>query len=140
MPDTTHTYSVVFGNLHPESCRVIIMGGGADMTLLRKAIPLILIGTTIASGCYVGVNRHGIAVSAVPLIEVAPPAPQVEVYGTAPYPDAIWIEGYWEWNGGAYTWRTGHWEKARHGYRWVPHAWHREGNAWRFHGGHWERQ
>ena len=69
----------------------------------------------------------------------APPAPQYEVVGVAPYPGAIWIGGSWFWEGGRYGWHQGYWERPRPGYRWAPHRWYRDRNGWREERGHWQR-
>jgi hypothetical protein len=71
-------------------------------------------------------------------VTVAPPAPQVEVYGPAPGPGYIWMGGYWNWVGGRHVWVGGHWSSPRPGYRWVPHTWVRQGGGWRLAAGHWE--
>jgi hypothetical protein len=73
------------------------------------------------------------------VVTVAPPAPQVEVYGPPPFVGAVWFPGYWNWNGGAHVWVAGGWHEGRPGYRWVPHTWVREGGGWRMHEGHWAR-
>ena len=40
-----------------------------------------------------------------------PPAPIVETYGVAPFPDAVWIGGAWDWHPEhrRYEWRRGEW-------------------------------
>lgn len=38
-----------------------------------------------------------------------PPAPYVEIVGTAPGPQYVWVDGYWWWNGNDYIWVRGHW-------------------------------
>ena len=38
-----------------------------------------------------------------------PPAPQ-EVQPPAPAPNAVWVAGYWTYDGRAYTWMSGRWE------------------------------
>jgi hypothetical protein len=73
------------------------------------------------------------------VVEVAPPAPQVEYVGPPPVVGYLWLGGYWAWRGGRHEWVPGHWEAPRAGYHWVPHGWAREGNGWRFHEGHWAR-
>lgn len=73
------------------------------------------------------------------VVTVAPPPPQVEVVGVAPFPGAIWINGWWGWRGGRHVWIAGRWEAPRPGYRWEPHMWQREGNGWREYGGRWVR-
>ena len=45
----------------------------------------------------------------------APPPPQ-EYVGPAPSPSALWISGYYYWNGQDYVWIQGHWECPPPGY------------------------
>jgi len=73
-------------------------------------------------------------------VSIAPPAPQVEVYGAAPGPGFFWVGGYWNWVGGRYAWVGGHWEHHRAGYNWVAHRWVHEGGGWRMEPGHWARR
>jgi len=42
-------------------------------------------------------------------VRPAPPPLQAEVIGPAPYPDAVWIRGFWVWRQGGYVWIPGHW-------------------------------
>ncbi|HEY8050695.1 MAG TPA: hypothetical protein VIE63_16100, partial [Ramlibacter sp.] len=39
-----------------------------------------------------------------------PPPLVAETYGVAPYPGALWIGGYWGWQGGRHVWTQGRWE------------------------------
>lgn len=73
-------------------------------------------------------------------VNVAPPPPQVEVYGAPPAVGYIWLGGYWNWVGGRHVWVGGHWEAPRAGYRWVPHEWVHAGGGWRLREGHWARR
>jgi len=73
------------------------------------------------------------------VVDVAPPAPYVEVVPALPYPGAIWIGGYWGWSGGRHQWVPGRWEHGRPGYHWRPHAWVNQGGRWQLHGGGWVR-
>ena len=73
------------------------------------------------------------------VVDVAPPAPYVEVVPVIPYPGAIWIGGYWGWNGGSHHWQPGRWDRGRPGYNWRPHAWVNQGGRWHLHGGGWVR-
>jgi hypothetical protein len=82
-----------------------------------------------ARGYYVG-----------PVVAVAPPAPQVEVYGVAPGPGYFWVGGYWGWEGGRHVWHGGNWERPRPGYAWVPHRWVHERDGWHFAQGHWNHR
>jgi hypothetical protein len=73
------------------------------------------------------------------VVDVAPPAPYVEVVPAVPFAGAIWIGGYWGWYGGRHQWVPGRWEHPRPGYRWQPHAWVNQGGHWRLHAGGWVR-
>jgi len=60
----------------------------------------------------------------------AAPAPQAEVVGAQPRPDAVWVPGFWEYNGQGYVWVNGYWA--------VPPAYHRNYVAahWAYRGGY----
>ncbi len=103
-----------------------------------------LAALTALSGCIVAPPRPYYAapapvVYAAPVVQVAPPPPQVEVVGVPPVAGYIWIGGYWNWVGGRHVWVGGRWEAPRPGYRWVPHRWERVGNGYQLREGHWER-
>ena len=72
-------------------------------------------------------------------IQVAPPPPQIEVIGVAPYAGHIWLGGAWFWESGRHIWHPGHWEAPRPGLVWIPHQWEHDGHAWRFREGRWDR-
>ncbi len=109
-----------------------------------KKIPLTAIGIALAimvSGCVVaprGVYHDPYRQDQV-LIQVAPPPPQVEVIGVAPYVGHIWLGGAWFWEGGRHIWHPGHWEAPRPGYVWMPHHWEHDGQSWHFREGYWNR-
>ena len=71
--------------------------------------------------------------------DVAPPAPYAEVIPVAPFADAVWIGGYWGWQGGRHVWIGGRWDHGRVGYRWQPHTWVAIGGRWHVRGGFWAR-
>ena len=73
------------------------------------------------------------------VVDVAPPAPYVEIVPAIPFPGALWIGGYWGWNGGRHQWVPGRWDHPRPGYQWRPHAWVNQGGRWHLHGGGWAR-
>lgn len=58
----------------------------------------------------------------------APPPMLVELVPPQPYPDAVWIGGYWVWEGN-WVWARGRWSDRPHpGYAWVhPYYEHRDG-------------
>jgi len=64
------------------------------------------------------------------------PADVVYERPVAPYPNAVWIPGEWEWRGDHYVriqghwerptsrvWVEGHWRETRGGYAWVRGHW-----------------
>jgi len=72
-------------------------------------------------------------------VRVGPPAPIVERRVVAPGPGYVWISGYHTWDGRAYVWRPGHWDRApRASARWVPAKWVHDGrHGWYLVEGHW---
>lgn len=73
--------------------------------------------------------------------DVAPPAPYGEAVPVLPFLGALWLSGYWSWNGGRHEWVPGRWEQPRAGYGWRPHAWVQQGGRWHLHaGGRYRRQ
>jgi hypothetical protein len=72
-------------------------------------------------------------------IEIAPPAPRVEVVPEARV-GYVWAPGYWRWNGHRHVWIHGSWVRERRGWHWVPDAWVQKPNGhWHFVRGHWVR-
>lgn len=71
---------------------------------------------------------------------VAPPAPYYEVQPAAPFPGAIWINGYWNWSGGRHVWTPGRYERPRPGYHYREPRWSQgPRGGWQLHGGGWIR-
>lgn len=71
-------------------------------------------------------------------IDVAPPAPRVEVV-PPPRVGYEWAPGFWAWRGGAHVWVSGRWVVERRGYHWVPDRWVRVGPHWHYARGYWAR-
>ena len=71
------------------------------------------------------------------LVDVAPPPMLVEVPPPPPMPQAVWVGGYWGWQG-RWVWCAGHWmTPPQSGYAWTqPYYEHRDG-AVVFVAGHW---
>jgi hypothetical protein len=104
-----------------------------DMLMQRKLTLATLCLTAMAS------LTPALSAAAVNLdIEVAPPAPRVEVV-PAPRPGFYWAPGYWAWRDHHHVWVGGHWIHERRGYHWVPEHWIQAGPRWHFAPGHWER-
>lgn len=61
-------------------------------------------------------------------IEIAPPPMLVEVPPPPPYPEAVWIGGYWGWHA-RWVWCAGRWSAPpQPGYVWAqPYYEHRDG-------------
>ncbi|MCJ8211191.1 hypothetical protein MUY27_15835 [Mucilaginibacter sp. RS28] len=94
-----------------------------------KALSKILLGLSLAvtvfsscSGSYYVSERP-----VEPVYERAP----------APYADAYWIPGEWQWNGVRYVYVRGYWVHARPGRAYVPGYWRQvpRGHVWVR--GHW---
>jgi hypothetical protein len=73
------------------------------------------------------------------IVDIAPPAPYVEVVPVIPYVGAFWIGGYWGWQGNRHQWVPGRWDRPRPGYNYRPHAWVQQGGRWHLQGGGWVR-
>ena len=67
----------------------------------------------------------------------SPPAEKVKVIVTpAPWPNAVWVKGYWSWRGARYFWLDGCWKKPRRGYVWVQGHWANRPRGWIWAAGH----
>ena len=86
------------------------------------------------------VNPGGAYDQPVVVVDVAPPAPYVEVIPVLPFLGALWIGGYWGWQSGRHYWVPGRYERARPGYGWNAHRWVPQGGRWQLQGGGWYRR
>ncbi|MCA9518970.1 MAG: YXWGXW repeat-containing protein, partial [Myxococcales bacterium] len=97
----------------------------------RILILLTTLGALALGGCYAS-TYDGV------MVEEEPPAPYVEDVPPRPYAAAVWIPGYWAWNGNAYYWIDGVWRvPPRTGYVWVRSGWVRDGARYRYVQGRW---
>lgn len=71
----------------------------------------------------------GTALCAEVVVKVAPPAAIVETRPVSPGEGYVWVPGYHRWDGNAYAWTAGTWQRPPHPHaRWVAHKWvHRHG-------------
>ena len=104
---------------------------------MKAGMGVVLLAGALLGGCVVAPAPGYYGGGAV--VTVAPPTPQVEVVGVAPYPGYVWMGGYWNWVGGQHVWVAGHWGPGRAGYHWVPHQWVAARGGWRMAPGHWAR-
>ncbi|MDR0258371.1 MAG: hypothetical protein LBI76_01065 [Comamonas sp.] len=100
---------------------------------------------TLVTGCVVApADSYAYGnTGAVVVSPQEPPALQYEPapVAVAPISTQIWIGGFWDWYGGRYVWRQGHWASPPHrGDHWVPREWVRSPHGWQARGGHWERR
>ncbi|MDE3057811.1 MAG: YXWGXW repeat-containing protein [Bacteroidota bacterium] len=74
-------------------------------------------------------------------IRVGPPPPRHEVVVVRPYPDAVWVPGYYRWRHHRYVWIHGYWIRRPHPYVvWVPARWECRNGEWVFFEGRWNNE
>lgn len=72
------------------------------------------------------------------VIKVRPPAVRVEHRGARPSKEHVWVGGYHKWDGKAYAWEGGKWEKPPQAHAvWVAPKYTHEKDGYRFSEGHW---
>ena len=80
----------------------------------------------------------GLAQAAEIVVKVAPPLVKVEHRGVAPSREHVWVNGYQRWDGRAYVWEPGRWERRPHPHAvWVPARWQHRHDGYVFIEGHW---
>ena len=117
----------------------------------RARLLVVPISAALLSACVIAPypGRDGVYSQPVPaysrddgdyVVDVAPPAPYLEVVPALPFAGAVWLGGYWGWNGGRHAWVPGRWDRGRPGYGWRQRAWVPEGGRWLLRGGGWYRR
>ena len=72
-------------------------------------------------------------------VKIAPPAPIVEARVVAPGPDYVWIPGFHRWDGRAYVWVAGRWDRPPRPHAvWVAGHWRHHRNGWYWIEGRWK--
>jgi hypothetical protein len=69
--------------------------------------------------------------------------PRVRYERKLPRPDrqAVWVKGYWHWEGDRWDWVSGRWERPENRrHRWIGPRYRREGKVWRYEPPHWSHQ
>ena len=112
---------------------------------MLRALPFVVL-LTLGTGCVIHtagtatVRVHDQYVAPSYVVVSAPPPPLVAAVtpGYQPSSDAIWIEGYWDWQGSGWVWVEGHWETSRPGQEWEHGVCVVvEGGGYQYHPGHW---
>jgi hypothetical protein len=72
-------------------------------------------------------------------VPATPPAPPMtEVVTVPPSPSALWIPGYWAYDGARYVWVAGHWEiPPPNCHAYVAPYWAYQGGDYRYVRGYW---
>lgn len=69
-----------------------------------------------------------------------PPPPVVRYEPVpAPRPSQVWVQGYWNWNGGAHVWVPGRWIAQRPGYVYAQPQWIEGPQGWQLQRGGWKQ-
>ena len=77
-------------------------------------------------------------VGCVATVRTGPPPARVEIRPAVPYPEAVWVEGHWEFRHGEWMWSPGYWARAPFsGAVWIPGHWREDPGGWRWIPGHW---
>ena len=73
------------------------------------------------------------------VVKLKPPAIKIEKRSTTPGPEYVWIGGYHRWDGSAYVWEPGKWEKPpREHAVWVAPRWEHRSDGYVFVEGRWK--
>ena len=97
-----------------------------------------LLMVTLVVGCVAYVPAPGPSAYAA-YAPGPPPEALVEVRPAIPYPEAVWLGGYWGYHGNNWRWNNGYWDRRPHPRAaWEPGRWHHEGaRGWGWRPGYW---
>jgi hypothetical protein len=125
-----------------EKLAVIPLTKGPILTITNRLLAALpVLSGLLVSGCYVEsgpppATAEPVYVQAPPPAP-APPAP--EAVPPAPSPEHAWVPGYHRWNGRAYEWQNGHYERRPHSNaRYVAGHWERRDRGHTWVEGHWQ--
>lgn len=75
----------------------------------------------------------------VTVVPNEPPPDRTEVRPPAPFPEFVWVGGFWKWNGSSFVWIAGGWHRPpRPDAVWVPGHWDKRDEGWVWVGGKWK--
>ncbi len=108
---------------------------------LKSALLRIVMGGALVAGLSLTTAAPVIA-SAPPQVHVyvniGPPRPIIEHRVVSPGPGYVWVSGYHRWDGHAYVWVAGSWQRPpRPSQHWVAGAWRRDSHGYYFVEGRW---
>lgn len=91
-----------------------------------------LLGMIMVSGLAFTANAADV------IVRVRPPHVVVERRGVAPSRDHVWVSGYHNWDGNAYVWTPGRWDRPPQPHqRWEAHHWVKRNGGWVMVEGRW---
>jgi hypothetical protein len=71
-------------------------------------------------------------------VRLGPPAPLAETRVVSPGPGYVWVPGYYTWDGRAYGWTRGRWERPPRAHaRWIRPHWAHDRRGYYLVEGHW---
>jgi hypothetical protein len=65
-------------------------------------------------------------------VDARPPPIPAETPPAPPFPGAVWMAGFYTWDGHRFMWVKGRYGVGRPGYFWRPARWIRAGDKYRF--------
>jgi hypothetical protein len=103
---------------------------------------LALLSVLAVNGCYVDAGTAPPAADPT-VVEVPPPpppAPAPEAIPPAPGPEYTWVPGAHRWNGHAYEYQRGHYERKPHpSAQYAPGHWEKQQRGHKWVEGHWQQ-
>jgi hypothetical protein len=113
----------------------LLIAGGVSALLLSACV----VAPPRTEVVYRSYPTYSTAPGDTVLVDMAPPAPVVEVVPPVPFVGAVWVNGFWGWSGSRHVWTAGHYIRPLAGHRWVPHRWEPVNGRWVLRGGFWMR-
>ena len=94
--------------------------------------------TLLLAPAVMALALSGCAARGAYYVSVPPPPARVEVFGVAPGPGFVWVDGYWNWSGSRYVWAPGRWQRPPRGRgRWEQGRWENHNGRYSFRRGCW---
>jgi hypothetical protein len=110
----------------------VLMTWNIKKSLLAAAIGALSLGGLTACAY----DEEAPAPSTV-YVATAPPPPVYEEPGPPPAVGFVWINGYYDYDGGHYVWRHGYWDHGRPGQVYVHDQWEHGPHGYYHERGHW---